>query len=57
MFVVLPGGYGTLAEGKVHPEELDLIALSDDPAEVLRIIKKAHAAAGFDAPVTDADGT
>jgi hypothetical protein len=46
-----------LAEGKIHPEEPDLITLSDDPAEVLRIIKKAHAEAGFDAPVTDADGT
>jgi uncharacterized protein (TIGR00730 family) len=46
-----------LAEGNIHPEELDLITLADDPAEVLRIIKKAHAEAGIDAPLTDADGT
>ena len=46
-----------LAEGNIHPEELDLITLADDPAEVLRIIKKAHAEAGIDTPLTDADGT
>jgi hypothetical protein len=46
-----------LAETKIHPEELDLFTVADDAAEVLRIIKKAHAEAGLDAPVTDADGT
>jgi uncharacterized protein (TIGR00730 family) len=46
-----------VAEGNIHPEELDLITVADDPAEVLRIIKKAHAEAGIDAPLTDADGT
>ena len=46
-----------LADGKIHPEELDLITVADDPAEVLRIIKKAHSEAGFDLPVADADGT
>jgi hypothetical protein len=31
------------AEGKIHPEELDLIQIADDPETVVKIIKKAHA--------------
>src|ERR1700678_141805 len=46
-----------VAEGNVHAEELDLFTVVDDPAEVVRIIKKAHAAAGFDLPRGNADGT
>jgi uncharacterized protein (TIGR00730 family) len=32
-----------LAEGNIHPEELDLIQVVDDPEQVVKIIKKAHA--------------
>jgi hypothetical protein len=46
-----------LAVGNIHPDELDLVTVVDDPAEVVRIIKKAHAQAGFDLPRTSADGT
>jgi uncharacterized protein (TIGR00730 family) len=46
-----------VAEGNVHAEELDLFTVVDDPAEVVRIIKKAHAEAGFDLPRGNADGT
>ena len=35
------------AEGNIHPEELDLIQVADDPDEVVKIIKKAHAESGF----------
>jgi predicted Rossmann-fold nucleotide-binding protein len=42
-FVVLPGGFGTLAEGNIGPEELELFRVADDPAEILKIIKPAHA--------------
>jgi uncharacterized protein (TIGR00730 family) len=31
-----------LADGKIHPEELDLLQVTDDPEEVVKIIKKAH---------------
>src|ERR1700741_5060802 len=31
-----------LAEAKIHPEELDLIRIADDPEEVVRIISEAH---------------
>jgi hypothetical protein len=31
-----------LAEGKIHAEELDLITVTDDPDEVVRIITDAH---------------
>jgi uncharacterized protein (TIGR00730 family) len=31
-----------LGEGKIHPEELDLIRIADDPEEVVRIIQEAH---------------
>jgi len=36
------------AEGKVHPEELDLFTVVDTPEEVVKIITKAHAEAGLD---------
>jgi predicted Rossmann-fold nucleotide-binding protein len=45
-----------VAEGNVHAEELDLFTVVDDPAEVVRIIKKAHAEAGFDLPRGNAYG-
>src|SRR5580693_3686448 len=32
-----------LAEGNIGPEELDLFQVADDPAEILKIIKTAHA--------------
>ena len=35
-------------EGKIHARELDLFTVVDDPAEVVRIIKKAHVEAGLD---------
>jgi uncharacterized protein (TIGR00730 family) len=44
-----------LAEGNIHPEELDLIQVADDPEEVVRIIKKAHAEAGFNQDVANGD--
>jgi hypothetical protein len=31
-----------LAESKIHPEELDLVTVTDDPEEVVRIITEAH---------------
>ena len=31
-----------LAEGKIDPDELDLITVTDDPAEVVQIIAEAH---------------
>jgi len=46
-----------LAEGNIHPRELDLITVADDPAEVVRIIMKAHAENGVDGAPADADGT
>jgi uncharacterized protein (TIGR00730 family) len=46
-----------LADGKIHPEELDLITVVDDPAEVVRIIKKAHAEAGLDGSGLDDNGS
>jgi uncharacterized protein (TIGR00730 family) len=36
-----------LAEGKIGPGDLDLVTITDDPAEVVRIITQAHADAGF----------
>ena len=32
-----------LADGKIHPPELDLIQIADTPGDVIKIIKKAHA--------------
>jgi hypothetical protein len=46
-----------LAEGMIGPAELDLFTVADEPDEVVRIIKKAHADAGFDIPGVDIDGT
>lgn len=46
-----------LADGKIHPEELDLLQVTDDPEEVVKIIKKAHAEVGFTGPDTDIDVT
>ncbi|HWG01426.1 MAG TPA: TIGR00730 family Rossman fold protein [Trebonia sp.] len=46
-----------LADGKIHPEELDLITVVDEPDEIVKTILKAHAEAGFDVPITDADAT
>jgi uncharacterized protein (TIGR00730 family) len=45
------------AEGNIHPEELDLFAVVDEPEEVVKIITKAHAEAGFDPPRRGADAT
>ena len=45
------------AEGKVHPEELDLFTVVDTPEEVVKIITKAHAEAGFDPPRRGDDAT
>jgi uncharacterized protein (TIGR00730 family) len=36
-----------LAEGNIGPEELALLRIADDPAEVVRIIKEAHAGLSF----------
>ena len=36
-----------LADGKIHPEELHLLQVTDDPEEVVKIIKKAHADLSF----------
>src|SRR6201987_2740158 len=36
-----------LAEAKIGPEELALLHIADDPAEVVRIIKEAHAGLSF----------
>jgi uncharacterized protein (TIGR00730 family) len=36
-----------VAEGNVHPPELDLLHVVDDPAEVVEIIKKAHIEVGL----------
>lgn len=46
-----------LEDGKIHAEELDLFTVVDDPAEVVAIIKKAHAENGFDVPGLDMNGT
>ena len=45
------------AEGNIHPEELDLFTVVDEPEEVVKIITKAHAEAGFDPPRRGADAT
>jgi hypothetical protein len=36
-----------LAEGKIGPEELTLLHVADDPDEVVKIIKEAHAGLSF----------
>jgi hypothetical protein len=35
-------------DGNIWADELDLVTMTDDPAEVVRIIKKAHVDSGFD---------
>jgi uncharacterized protein (TIGR00730 family) len=45
-----------LVEGKIHPEELDLIQVADDPGDVVRIITTAHAGLDFGAPRPDLRG-
>ncbi len=45
------------AEGKIHPEELDLVQVADDPEEVVQIIRKAHAEAGLNHPVANGDAS
>src|SRR5690348_3726292 len=45
------------AEGKVHPEELDLFTVVDTPEEVVKIITKAHAEAGLEPPCGGDDAT
>jgi len=42
--------------GNIHPRELELFTVVDDPAEVTAIIKKAHAEAGLDMSGLDANG-
>ena len=37
-----------LQDGKIYAEELDLITVTDDPAEVVRIITEAHVDEGFE---------
>jgi hypothetical protein len=46
-----------LAEGNIHPRELDLVTVADDAAEVVAIIKQAHAEAGFDVPGANGDAS
>jgi uncharacterized protein (TIGR00730 family) len=46
-----------LAEGKIHPWELDLIQVADEPEEVVKIIQKAHAEAGFNQVATNGDAS
>jgi uncharacterized protein (TIGR00730 family) len=46
-----------LAVGNVHPEELDLFTVVDEPEEVVKIITKAHAAVGLDSPRRGEDAT
>jgi uncharacterized protein (TIGR00730 family) len=45
------------AEGKIRASELDLLTVTDDPAEVVDIITKAHAQEGISVPRPDMDGT
>jgi uncharacterized protein (TIGR00730 family) len=46
-----------LAVGNVHPDELDLFTVVDEPEEVVKIIMKAHAAVGLDSPRRGEDAT
>jgi uncharacterized protein (TIGR00730 family) len=39
-----------VAEGNIHPPELDLFQVVDDPGQVVAIIKKAHAESGIIPP-------
>ena len=46
-----------LDEGNIHPAEMDLIKIVDDPAEVVEIIRKAHAEAGIARPPANGDAS
>jgi uncharacterized protein (TIGR00730 family) len=46
-----------LAEGKIHPEELDLFKVVDTPEEVVEIIQKAHAESGLAQPGRNGDAS
>ena len=46
-----------LAEGNIHPEELDLLTVVDEPEQVVKIITKAHAESGFNLPHRGEDAT
>ena len=37
-----------VADGNIHPEELDLIQIADTAADAIKIIKKAHAGMTLD---------
>ena len=43
--------------GNIHPRELDLVKVVDDPDEVVEIIKKAHAEAGIAQPAANGDAS
>ena len=45
------------ADGKLHPWELDLLQIADDPEEVVKIIQKAHAEAGLERPGPNGDAS
>ena len=45
------------AVGNIHPGELDLFAVVDEPEEVVKVITKAHAEAGLDPPRRGDDAT
>jgi uncharacterized protein (TIGR00730 family) len=46
-----------LVEGKISPHDLELLTIVDEPEDVVKVIKKAHAEAGLMAPRSNADGT
>jgi len=45
------------AVGNIHPEELDLFAVVDEPEEVVKVITKAHAETDLITPRPEADAT
>ena len=45
------------AVGNIHPRELDLFAVVDEPEEVVKVILKAHAENGLNPFPPDANGT
>ncbi len=45
------------AEGKISTNELELLAVADDPADVVKIITKAHAQDSINVPRPDVNGT